>query len=171
MYSFAEDDLNTSIGFVLIIKHIIPVYILGIRQCNRFCNDNQSFQQMCSACICKKNNIFDQKWTDNSFVHTVSRISRANLSHSVHPNHIGGVMVNVRTSSKVDRWLEPHSGQTKDYIICICCFSAKHAAIRKKSKDWLVRNQDNVWEWGDMSTHRLLFQWANTIKIQLSVLV
>jgi hypothetical protein len=91
-------------------------------------------------------------------VHTVSRISRANLSHSVHPNHIGGVMVNVRTSSKVDRWLEPHSGQTKDYIICICCFSAKHAAIRKKSKDWLVRNQDNVSEWGDMSTHRLLFQ-------------
>jgi len=28
-----------------------------------------------------------------------------------------------------------------------------------------------VSEWGDMSTHRLLFQGADTIKIQLSVLV
>jgi hypothetical protein len=36
----------------------------------------------------------------------------------------------------------------------------------------LVRNQDIiVSEWGDMSIHGLLFQWANTIKIQLSVLV
>ena len=56
---------------------------------------------------------------------------------------------------------EPRSGQTKDYKIGICCFSANHAALRRKSKDWLARNQDNVSEWGDM-----LFQWANTIKIQ-----
>jgi hypothetical protein len=27
----------------------------------------------------------------------------------------------------------------KDYKIGICCFSAKHAALRRKSKDWLVR--------------------------------
>jgi hypothetical protein len=33
-------------------------------------------------------------------------------------------------------------GQTT--IIGICCFSAKHAALRRKSKDWLARNQDNV---------------------------
>ena len=31
----------------------------------------------------------------------------------------------------------------------ICCFSAKHAALRRKSKDWLTRNQDNVVKWGD----------------------
>jgi hypothetical protein len=30
------------------------------------------------------------------------------------------------------------------YKIRICCFSAKHAAIRIKSKYWLARNQDNV---------------------------
>jgi hypothetical protein len=30
------------------------------------------------------------------------------------------------------------------YKISICCFSAKHAAIRIKSKYWLARNQDNV---------------------------
>jgi hypothetical protein len=52
----------------------------------------------------------------------------------------------------------PRSGQTKDYQIGICCFSAKHAALRRKNKDWLARNQNNVSEWGDMSIRRLLFQ-------------
>jgi len=61
--------------------------------------------------------------------------------------------------------------QTKDHKIGICCFSAKHAALRRKSKDWLARYQNNVSEWSDMSTSGLLFQWASTIKIQLSVLV
>jgi hypothetical protein len=28
----------------------------------------------------------------------------------------------------------------------------------------LARNQDNVSEWGDMSMHGLLFQWASIIK-------
>ena len=53
-------------------------------------------------------------------------------------------MVSVLTSSAVDRGLEPRSGQTKDYNIGIYCFSAKHAALSRKSKDWLTRNQDNV---------------------------
>ena len=51
----------------------------------------------------------------------------------------------------------------------MCCFSAKHAALRRKSKYWLARN--NVPEWGDMSIRRQLFQWTSTIKIELSVLV
>jgi len=63
------------------------------------------------------------------------------------------------------------SGQTKDYKIGICCFSAKHAALRRKSKDWLARNQNNVFEWSDMSIRGLLFQCTSTIKIQLGVLV
>jgi hypothetical protein len=50
------------------------------------------------------------------------------------------------------------SGQTKDYKIGICCFFVEHAALRKKSKNWLARNQDNVSEWGDMSIRGLLFQ-------------
>ena len=73
-------------------------------------------------------------------------------------NRIGGVMVSVFTSSAVDRGFELRSGQTKDYTIGICCFSAKHAAIRRKSKDWLARNQSNVSEWSDMSIRGLLFQ-------------
>ena len=69
-------------------------------------------------------------------------------------------MVSVLASSAVDREFEPRSGQTKDYKIGICCFSAKHEALRRKSKDWLVRNQNNVSdsEWSDMSTRRLLHQ-------------
>jgi hypothetical protein len=47
--------------------------------------------------------------------------------------------------------------QPKDFEIDVCCLSAKHAALRRKSKDWLARNQDNVSEWGDMSIHGLLF--------------
>jgi hypothetical protein len=35
----------------------------------------------------------------------------------------------------------------------------------------LAQSQDNVSEWGDMSIHELLFQWASTIKFQQSVLV
>ena len=71
---------------------------------------------------------------------------------------ISGVMVSVFASSAVIRELEYRSGQTKEYQIGICCFFAKHAALRRKSKDWLARNQDNVFEWGDISIHALLFQ-------------
>ena len=67
-------------------------------------------------------------------------------------------MVSDLALSIVDPGLEPRSGQTKVYKIGICCFFAKHAALRSKSKDWLVRNQNNVSEWSDMSIHRLLFQ-------------
>ena len=73
-------------------------------------------------------------------------------------NRIGGVMVSVLASRVVGRGFEPRSGQTKDYKIGICCFSAKHTASRRKSKDWLARNQDNVSEWSDMSIHGPLFQ-------------
>jgi hypothetical protein len=66
-------------------------------------------------------------------------------------------MVSVLVSSAVDRGFESRSGQTKDYKIVICCFSAKHAALRRKSQDWLARNQ-NVSEWSDTSTRGPLFQ-------------
>ena len=73
-------------------------------------------------------------------------------------NSIGGGMVSVLDSSAVDRGFEYRLCQTKDYKIGICCFSAKHAALRRKSKDCLALNQDNVSEWGDMSIRALLFQ-------------
>jgi hypothetical protein len=72
-------------------------------------------------------------------------------------NHIGGVMVSMLTSSAVDRGFESRPGQTEDYKIGICCCSAKHAALRRKSKDWLARNQD-VSECCDLSISGLLIQ-------------
>jgi hypothetical protein len=67
-------------------------------------------------------------------------------------------MVSVLASSAVDRGFEPRSCHTKDYKIGICCFSAKHTTLRRKSKDWLARNQNNVSKWSDMYTRGLLFQ-------------
>ena len=72
-------------------------------------------------------------------------------------NRIGGVMISVLASSAVDRGFEQRSGQTKDCKTGICCFSAKHATLKSKSKDWLVRNQHNIPEWSDMSIQGLLF--------------
>ena len=46
-------------------------------------------------------------------------------------------MVGVFDSSVVNRGFEPRSGQTQKYEIGICCFSTKHTALRRKSKDWL----------------------------------
>ena len=65
-------------------------------------------------------------------------------------------MVSVLAQSVVDRGFEPGSRQTKDCEIGICCFSAKEAALRRKSKDWLAQNQNNVSEWSDMSCVELV---------------
>ena len=73
-------------------------------------------------------------------------------------------MVSVLASSAVDRVFEPQSGQTKDYKIGMCCFSA----LCRKSKDWLARNQNNVYEWSDMSTRELLFQWEKFLTRSLN---
>ena len=43
-------------------------------------------------------------------------------------------MVSVLASSVVDRGFESRSGQTKDYAIGICCFSAKHTGIKEKEQ-------------------------------------
>ena len=70
-------------------------------------------------------------------------------------------MVSVLASSAIDCEFDPRSGQTKEYKIGICCFSAKHAALRSKSKDWLARNQNNVSEWSDISTRQLALWKSN----------
>ena len=73
----------------------------------------------------------------------------------------------MKTKSRMDRQtyiqyiktqvkLNAPNALTKDYKIGICCFSAKHAALRRKRKYWLARYQDNVFKWGKMSIHRLL---------------
>jgi hypothetical protein len=44
-------------------------------------------------------------------------------------------MASMLVSSAVDCGFEPLLGQTKDYKIGICCFSAKYVALRRKTKD------------------------------------
>ena len=61
-------------------------------------------------------------------------------------NRIGGVMVNVLVLSAVDREFESRLDQTKHCKIGICSFSAKHTALRRKSKDWLPLYQDKASE-------------------------
>ena len=61
-------------------------------------------------------------------------------TYAIHAyNHIGGIIVSVLASSAIDRGFEPRSGQTKDYKLGICYFSANHTALRRKS------NQNNKW--------------------------
>ena len=54
--------------------------------------------------------------------------------------------IRLLAASVVEREFEPRSGQIKNYEIVICCFFAKHAAVRRKNNDWLTRNQDDVSE-------------------------
>jgi hypothetical protein len=98
------------------------------------------------------------------------RVTDSGRLNNLYSNHISSVMVSVLTSSAINHGFKPRFGQTKIYRIgtCICCFSAKHTALRSKSKNWLPRNQNNVSEWSHISTCRLLFQYASTIKIQSS---
>ena len=77
---------------------------------------------------------------DTSGLHTARVIY--NILSNI-PNRIGGVMANVIAYSAIDRGFESQSGQTKDYKIGICCFSAKHATLRRKSIKLLARNEDN----------------------------
>ena len=58
--------------------------------------------------------------------------------------YIGGVTASMLTISVVVPGVKPFSGQTKDYKICGCCISVKHAVFKSKSKDWLSQNQVHV---------------------------
>ncbi len=51
-----------------------------------------------------------------------------------------------------------HKGKYKKNRIIYYTMDIKYAAFRRKSKDWLARNQNDVSEWSDMSTRGLLFQ-------------
>ena len=63
-------------------------------------------------------------------------------------------IVSVLASKDINREFAPRSGQTEDNTIGICCFSSKHAELRR-GKDRLYRNQNNAAEWGDLSTRRV----------------
>ena len=43
-------------------------------------------------------------------------------------------MVSMQVLSVADRWFEPRSGKPTDYVIGMCWFSAKHAALKEKNQ-------------------------------------
>ena len=59
------------------------------------------------------------------------------LMLSMRVNRLCGVMVRVLALSAESLGFDPGPGQTKDFKIGICCFSAK-------SKDWSAQSQNNV---------------------------
>jgi hypothetical protein len=77
------------------------------------------------------------EWLSNCFLMPTQQFS---ISY-IEENCISSVMVSVLSLSVIDRGFKPWSGQTKDYKNGICCFSTMCAALRRKSKDWLARNQ------------------------------
>jgi hypothetical protein len=58
-------------------------------------------------------------------------------------------MDSVFASSAVDRGFEP--GRVKPKTITLVCVASplKQVVLRGKGKDWLARNQNNVFEWSD----------------------
>jgi hypothetical protein len=80
-------------------------------------------------------------------------------------------MVSMLASVAVDRGFEPRLGQTKDYEIGICCFSAKHTALRRNSKYWLARDQNNVSGRSDMSTRGHLPQVTDKLYHTMLVVI
>ena len=80
------------------------------------------------------------------FIFSVIRFINCTTCYLHNINEISGVMVSVLPSSAVDRGFEPRSGQTKNYKISICCFSAMRTTLGNKNKDWLVLKQFNVSE-------------------------
>ena len=80
-------------------------------------------------------------------------------------------MVSVVALSMEGGGFDPRPGQTKDIKIGICCFSAKHAAFKSKSKDWSTQSQYNVFGYSGMSSYGLLLSRVSMLKIRLIVLV
>ena len=75
----------------------------------------------------------------------------------------------VSSTNKTDR----HDILVTEMLLKVA-LSKQTNYIRINSKDWLSLNQDNMYEWSDMSTRGLLFhykdttKWCFTIKIQLN---
>ena len=63
--------------------------------------------------------------------------------------------MSVLALSVVNRGFKP---KTIKLIFVASPLSIQPTALRRKSKDWLAWNLDNVSEWGDMSICGLLFQ-------------
>ena len=67
-------------------------------------------------------------------------------------------MASMLASNVVDRGFDRWSDQTKDYKNRYVLLLNKNTQDKGVRADWLTRNQENVFEWSDMSTNGLLSQ-------------
>ena len=109
----------------------------------KFINPSPSRRQLLPSAFPMSNVYAMEKQMDFGISTTSLITFRFMLTHCS-KSCIGDVIVNVFVLSVVGRGFDPRFGQTKDYKIGSFCFSAKHAALSRKSKDWLARNQNNV---------------------------
>ena len=58
----------------------------------------------------------------------------------------------------VDHGFESDHVKTTITMIFVVSPLTLYVSLRRKSKDWLALNQDNVSTWSDISTRGLLFQ-------------
>ena len=111
----------------------------------KFGNVLRSKTTCCLQCLCHRtNNNYNGiviLWS--SLLSVASNCLSDMISIFFHP-HLWCNSQRACLEYVIDRAFEPRSGQTKDYTICICCFSAKHTAFRRKAKDWLAQNRDKV---------------------------
>ena len=75
----------------------------------------------------------------------------------IYSDIVGGEIDSMLALSVVDHGFELRDQIKPKTEFGFCCFLAKHTALRSKSKNWLARNRDNVFEWSDMSNLSLLF--------------
>ena len=60
------------------------------------------------------------------------------------------------TATTIPSWVRALSGEAKNiYLVIVASPQSTQHFVRRKSKDLLARNQDNVSEWSDMSTRGL----------------
>jgi hypothetical protein len=81
---------------------------------------------------------------------------------------IGGVMASMLASSAID---SSSSDQMKQKTIKLVFVAYTLSTHHYGGLEQKLVGQYNVSAWSDMSTSGLLFQWANTIKIQLRMLI
>ena len=111
------------------LQQPINMNILGGKTCQNQIEKNSNFEIPFFYPYYVKNN--------NSYIITLCIFLERKLF-----NRFCGVMLSVLASIAVERGFKSRSCQTKDYKIGICCFSAKHTALRRKI--WLARNRNNV---------------------------
>jgi hypothetical protein len=158
-------------------EYTILLILFGIINCNEKYNNKQvphyavTFTVMEMLAQRKKS----KRWHDWS-INTNSlplvicgNGNRTIKKHNV-SKHIKHLMHKTFIETHTHTHIHTHT-HTHTYKMCICWFSANHAALRRENTDWLARNQDIVSEWGDVSIHGLLPRWASTMQIQISVLV